>query len=101
MKKIIEEIANEKRQEKEESLLEKYYQTFLSSMENVTLKEVPLFKNGLFKNGLSIKDQQGNEILLYEDLFSNYLLIVCTYADGFNSITKEKFNDKTNQWEVI
>ena len=64
MKKIIEEIANEKRQEKEESLSEKYYQTFLSSMENVSLKEVPLFKNGL-----SIKDQEGNEILLYEDFF--------------------------------
>lgn len=101
MKKIIEEIANEKRQEKEESLLEKYYQTFLSSMENVTLKEVPIFKTGLFKDGLSIKDQQGNEILLYEDLFSNYLLIEVTYADGFKSITKEKFNDKTKEWQVI
>lgn len=96
MKKIIEEIANEKRQEKEESLSKKYYQTFLSSMENVTLKEVPLFKNGL-----SIKDQEGNEILLYEDFFSNALVIDVTYLDGFNSITKEKFNDKTNQWEVI
>ena len=96
MKKIIEEIANEKRQEKEESLSEKYYQTFLSSMENVTLKEVPLFKNGL-----SIKDQEGNEILLYEDFFSNALVIDVTYADGVNSITKEKFNDKTNQWKVI
>lgn len=96
MKKIIEEIANEKRQEKEKSLSEKYYQTFLSSMENVSLKEVPLFKNGL-----SIKDQEGNEILLYEDFFSNALVIDVTYSDGFNSITKEKFNDKTNQWEVI
>ena len=96
MKKIIEEIANEKRQEKEESLSEKYYQTFLSSMENVTLKEVPLFKNGL-----SIKDQEGNEILLYEDFFSNALVIDVTYSDGFNSITKEKFNDNTKQWEVI
>lgn len=96
MKKIIEEIANEKRQEKEESLSEKYYQTFLSSMENVTLKEVPLFRNGL-----SIKDKEGNEILLYEDFFSNALVIDVTYEDGFNSITKEKFNDKTNQWEVL
>ena len=96
MKKIIEEIANEKRQEKEESLSEKYYQTFLSSMENVTLKEVPLFKNGL-----SIKDLEGNEILLYEDFFSNALVIDVTYEDGFNTITKEKFNDKTKQWEVI
>ena len=94
--KIIEEIANEKRQEKEESLSEKYYQTYLSSMENVSLKEVPLFKNGL-----SIKDQEGNEILLYEDFFSNALVIDVTYSDGFNSITKEKFNDKTKQWEVI
>ena len=96
MKKIIEEIANEKRQEKEESLSKKYYQTFLSSMENVTLEQVPLFRNGLF-----IKDKEGNEILLYDDFFSYSLVIDVTYEDGFNSITKEKFNDKTNQWEVL
>ena len=65
-------------------------------MENVTLKKVPLFRNGL-----SIKDREGNEILLYEDFFSNALVIDVTYKDGFNSITKEKFNDKTNQWEVL
>lgn len=100
MTELIKEIADEKQTEKKENLSRKYFDTFLSQMEDVTVTDLKDY----IDNALLIEDDVGQSILLYQN-FKEYgasvLFIETKYSDGFYQQIKEKYDSESEKWLVV
>lgn len=85
--KVIDNVA-------QESLSKKYYDAFLSELEDVTVEAMPLFMNGIL-----IKDNKSNEILVYIIPLSDVVVVESRYSDGFEMSNKLVFEN--NEWLIV
>ncbi|MBM7709507.1 hypothetical protein [Enterococcus lemanii] len=82
--KVIDNVA-------QESLSKKYYDTFLS---NVTAEAMPLVTNGIL-----VKNNKGNEYLIYTLPFSDVVVVETFFLGSFSFSNKFVFKD--NKWLIV